>query len=333
MKILKRVCAALAIYSLLFPVPVSAGERLTGYGETYVTAGGVSRVHHGVDMSVAPGGTYASPCGGTVAFAGRVPTVEGTSVLAVSIDTALGRMSVMPLESLSVRAGETVIEGVALGRIAGTGDASSPLPHAHVSLRVAGEYMDPAALLGAAAQGEPEAAVEPEAGPAAEIADPAAVPAGEGAGMPVASSDAAAAPLTAAGAPSGAGAPAEALSGAIVAAEAGPAAEPAAVSGPVGGEAGSASPTQPMTGLEAMKGLANGRVAELVHAAHKACWRVSTFSHPLSRYACLTVPFLLALGAPEERKLIQSVSHRLGTLLRQSRAGATIRGLTSCSGR
>lgn len=333
MKILNGACAALAFCALLLPVPASAGAQLAGYGDSYVTAGGETRVHRGRDVGAVSGEPYPSPCGGTVVFAGRVPTAEGASVLAVSLDTAQGRVSVMPFESTSVCVGQEIVEGTALGRIAGAGDASSSLPHAHVSLRVAGDYVDPSSLFEAVGRDEPEPEPLPEQQPVTEAAAPVAGPAEPAADVAAASGVAVPDPLTAGGSSVAANVPAVAPSGAMAAGNVGASTGFDAVGSPAGGSITGKRARRPMSGLEAMRGIAHGRAADLVHAARRACRGVSNLSHPLSRYACLTVPFLLALGASEERRLIQSVSHRLGTLLRQSRAGATIRGLTSCSGR
>ncbi len=171
------LCFAVVLCALM-PVPAGAldgGSVLLGFGYSYTTASGESRVHRGADLAMASGAPVTAPAGGTVAFAGRVPGADGGTVLAVSIDTAQGRVTLLPLAALDVRRGATVDAGDRIGTLAGTGDASSSAPHVHVSLRSGDLYLDPESLFAVVApvpapEPTPESAPVPVAAPVAGAA-------------------------------------------------------------------------------------------------------------------------------------------------------------------
>lgn len=107
-----------------------------------------SGTHRGVDLAAEAGAAVVAPSSGSVAFAGRVPADGGGTCGAVTIDTPDGlRISLMPLDEVSVTAGSGIVVGDALGTLAATGDASSAEPHLHLGLRRGDAYLDPTALL------------------------------------------------------------------------------------------------------------------------------------------------------------------------------------------
>jgi murein DD-endopeptidase MepM/ murein hydrolase activator NlpD len=180
--------------------------------------------HRGVDIAAPMGSRVVAATAGTVTFAG----VVGSAGLVVSERTADGRfdLSYLHLSSLSVRRGESVAEGAAVGAVGTSGQRSAEAPHLHFGVRDAGarsSYRDPLGLLG-----PPPAADSPRPAPApapapvghAVAGDPAPAPAGHPAladpapaASPVRSP--AAAPATSPGLPSGAHVPSLVPSGAL----------------------------------------------------------------------------------------------------------------------
>jgi len=168
------------------------GEVLTGYrngDDPY--AGGQ---HRGVDIAAEQGTPVAAAAGGRVRFAG----VAGSSGLTVSVRTADGRYdtSYLHLSSVSVREGEEVSAGDALGAVGVTGRRSVEAPHLHFGVRDAGSrhaYHDPLTFLHPPAarpapQPPPEpvpvAAPVPVAPAPAPAPAPVRVPAGRRVGAP-----------------------------------------------------------------------------------------------------------------------------------------------------
>ena len=128
----------------------SPGGVLLAFGARY-EASGESRTHSGVDLAGRTGERVSAPVGGKVTFAGRIPGVDGGSLLACTIEAADGsRVTLMPLESVEARCGDAVEAGEGVGTLAASGDGSSARTHLHLSLRRGTLYVDPAPLLAAA---------------------------------------------------------------------------------------------------------------------------------------------------------------------------------------
>ncbi|MDP2183335.1 MAG: M23 family metallopeptidase [Actinomycetota bacterium] len=188
------LCAVFAHAIPAFATPSAwpfAEERpvVLGYGSTYLRDA-KEYAHSGIDIAGSEGDRVLACAGGTISFAGRVPSAGGGSVLAVTIELPDARkLTVLPLASLDVRAGETVECGSTLGMLAAVGDSSCEAAHVHVSLRRGELYEDPGALLLA-----PVALSVPEQSASADMAvgvvspgvTDAEVPAGAGAGLSVA---------------------------------------------------------------------------------------------------------------------------------------------------
>lgn len=153
-----RAAVALILVALVAPVSAWAGEPLTKpapgdvllrFGQDYVAAG-VRCTHRGLDIRGAEGDVVVAPCSGRVRFAGLVPADDGGRCVAVTVEASDGALvTVMPLREVWVTAGADVTSGETLGELAARGDASSKWPHVHVSVRVAGRYVDPEPLLAA----------------------------------------------------------------------------------------------------------------------------------------------------------------------------------------
>jgi hypothetical protein len=103
--------------------------------------------HRGIDIGAATGATLVAPAGGTVTFAGFVPT-SGTSL---TIATADGHaVTLTHLGALSVARGATVAEGDAVGAVGPSGTPELDTPYVHLGIRVASDpngYVDPLGLL------------------------------------------------------------------------------------------------------------------------------------------------------------------------------------------
>jgi hypothetical protein len=180
------------------------GPVLTAYrnGDDPYAAG----QHRGVDIGAPVGSRVVAAVGGTVTFAG----VAGSSGLTVSERTADGRfdLSYLHLSATSVRRGETLAAGAALGSVGTSGHRSAEAPHLHFGVRDAGRrsaYRDPLDFLA-----PPPAGGAPDPAPApVPVADPvSAEPAPAAAAPPSIPAGAAPAPLPLHGLPAPAPAPA-----------------------------------------------------------------------------------------------------------------------------
>lgn len=168
-----------------WPLEVPAAVILA-FGDRYPGADSAQTTHHGTDIAAEEGMRVEAPIAGTVGFAGRVPGSDGTSVLAVTLTTSGGTLTLMPLRDIEVSKGDKVSAGSGLGTLAGNGDGSSSRTHLHVGLRKGELYLDPMTVLetpAAAPSGSDEPAAEAPAlalgSPAGAPAPDAAAPAGE----------------------------------------------------------------------------------------------------------------------------------------------------------
>jgi len=115
---------------LLAPVP---GAVQTPFAPTGAYAG-----HWGVDLAAEMGTAVRAPVGGTVSFAGSV-----AGMLTVTIVSGEMKVSVSYLSSVGVSRGDEVQAGEVVGQsgVAHGGDAL------HLSVRLHGQYVDPAPFL------------------------------------------------------------------------------------------------------------------------------------------------------------------------------------------
>jgi hypothetical protein len=146
--------------------------------------------HRGIDIAGPVGAPVVAAASGEVRFAGTA----GSSGLTVSVRTADGLdTSYLHLSSVSVRAGEVVSSGAALGAVGMTGSRSTSEPHLHFGVREAGArhaYLNPLDFLPPPAPATPDAphpAPSPVPVPTPAAPAPAPAPAGEpsGRGVPV----------------------------------------------------------------------------------------------------------------------------------------------------
>lgn len=125
------ILAAVLTFCLQAPVP---GELTAPFAPTGRYAG-----HWGLDLAAQPGSPVRAPAAGIVTFAGSVAGMQ-----TVTIDHGQRmRSSVSYLESINVRAGDEVAAGALVGR-SGPGHGE---PQLHLSVRVDGNYVDPAPYL------------------------------------------------------------------------------------------------------------------------------------------------------------------------------------------
>jgi len=326
------------------PKAAGATSVVLGFGATYAAPDGSTCTHRGVDIALGSGDPVSAPLDGTVRFAGRVPGPHGGTVLAVTLETDCGTVSLLPLSELSARKGERVKAGSKLGSLADSGDQSSSGTHLHLGLRKGDLYVDPATLL-AADQPAPAPAPQPapavpgpamptEGTPADAQGTSAAVPP-RGASSP-ANDPAPAGAGGRAGVVAVAGSPNTAGSAVRCEIEPGVTLAPApgsslrvAVAGPAAAMTQQVAATADVTATERLASLAESALAGT------SGWLRS--AGPLgfagiagALFACA---LLLGRGALESRfSSNPPVSDRLGKLLQQLRAGDTLRGLTSCSG-
>lgn len=142
------IWASLAGAQTALGAPLSAPfEVLLGYESSY-SQGGRSVVHRGVDLSASEGDTVSSPLTGRVSFAGRVPAPGGGSRNVVTIEFGDGlRITLLPLDRITVKAGQQVSQGDSIGAVAVVAGESTPAPHLHVSVRKGETYIDPMPFL------------------------------------------------------------------------------------------------------------------------------------------------------------------------------------------
>jgi hypothetical protein len=334
-----RACLIVIVAVLLVLPGESAfglsGPVLLGFAEGYVAPDASTCTHHGVDVGMAAGALVDTPMAGDVRFVGHVPGPQGGSVLAVTIETAQGRMTMLPLEDAGVSEGDHLEAGAAIGHVAAKGDASSATPHLHIGLKRGGVYVDPSPLLAVPAPPtqpapEPEVAYstsEAKARPAPSTAPAAAVapssvakPAGEAAGSPALGTGAQIAEASA-GDVAADGQLAPGVSLVPVASQ-----SPALSSGTVPGagvlSVSEASARRPLaaSGNAGASGttFTEGALAPSLGllAAGLFCSAVLITRKALTRRVAARGP----------------VSDRLGILLQHLKAGDTICGLTSCPG-
>ena len=99
--------------------------------------------HRGIDVAAAVDTSVRAAAAGSVAFAGPVG-----GRLFVTIDHGAGLESTYSfLSSLSVRRGDVVSQGQAIGR-SGSGHAGALVPHLHLGVRLDDVYVDPLVYLG-----------------------------------------------------------------------------------------------------------------------------------------------------------------------------------------
>ena len=103
--------------------------------------------HRGVDIAGDAGSTVVAPEGGSVSFAGTVPT-SGKSVTILTGDGYA--VTLTHLGSVLVTKGAAVAEGDAVGTIGPSGDPEVATPYVHLGIRIASDeegYLDPARVL------------------------------------------------------------------------------------------------------------------------------------------------------------------------------------------
>jgi len=129
------------------PAAMASGNTsiVLGFKQNY---GSPPKQHLGIDVAYAPGANLYAPVAGTISFIGRVPGSAGLNVTAVTIEQPDGSLVTLnPFATTAVSKGSIVRKGQVLGALSAVGDPSSPVSHAHLSLRVAGVYRDPSALI------------------------------------------------------------------------------------------------------------------------------------------------------------------------------------------
>lgn len=162
----------------------SAGEVMLEFAAHYTASDGSIATHRGIDIGVPSGSRVLAPAAGKVSFAGRVPGPQGGTVLAATLVTARGTITLLPLETLSVKSGVQVEGGGELGLLASDGDQSSSATHLHVGARLGDMYVNPLTMLSAPLVPAPEA--QPQEQPRiAPAPGTAAAPAGSAAGVGV----------------------------------------------------------------------------------------------------------------------------------------------------
>jgi hypothetical protein len=179
-RVVQRVLSAALLVGLLalparapassWSAPVG-GAVVLRFAETWRDPAGRPRSHGGLDLEAEPGAPVRACTGGTVAFAGRVPSSGGGTTLAVTVLTSDGlKVTYIPMASAEVSVGAVVAEGDLLGLLAGSGDGSWSAPHLHMSVRRGGREIDPEPLLDPGV--DPGPASAPAPGPAAPAASP-----------------------------------------------------------------------------------------------------------------------------------------------------------------
>lgn len=161
--------AVLGVVALVTPgvalarSPLASGGTAVqlGFGATYSAADGATSTHSGIDLAADEGAEVVAPLAGEITFVGRVPGADGGTVVAATIRTAQGSVTLLPLDRMTVTRGAVVAEGDRLATLAAGGDASSSGTHLHVGLRTGNLYLDPTSLLNASVVAQPEGGTQP----------------------------------------------------------------------------------------------------------------------------------------------------------------------------
>ncbi len=133
------------------------------YDESHPYAAGQ---HRGIDIGAnATGDPVVAPEGGTVSFAGFVPT-SGESL---TIETADGySVTLTHLGSIDVAEGATVAEGAAVATVGPSGTPEHSVPYVHLGVRLGSDplgYVDPLGFLPAPAPAPPAPTPAPTPAP------------------------------------------------------------------------------------------------------------------------------------------------------------------------
>ena len=120
-----------------------AGRVTSGFGPRTHPVTGRRSNHAGIDLAAPTGTPVSAARGGRVVRAGGA----GGYGLLVELDHGDGvRTRYAHLSTIAGRSGDTVSAGRTIGAVGETGTATGP--HLHLELRVNGEAIDPAPLLG-----------------------------------------------------------------------------------------------------------------------------------------------------------------------------------------
>jgi murein DD-endopeptidase MepM/ murein hydrolase activator NlpD len=131
--------------------------------------------HRGIDIGAATGATVLAPAGGTVSFAGTVPTGGRT----LTIQTPSGHsVTLLHLGSTAVPRGAHVEEGASVGTVGPSGTPEHAEPYVHLGIRLTSDpngYVDPLGLLPPRpSEAQPPPAAQPAPAVAAEEPKPVA---------------------------------------------------------------------------------------------------------------------------------------------------------------
>jgi hypothetical protein len=134
-----------------------------------------------VDLEATAGSAVTAVFDGTVTFSGRVPAGEGSTTIAVTVESGDVRLTYMPLSEAWAVAGDAVDAGARLGALAASGDRSSADAHLHLGARRGSLYIDPMPFLlapvASAGGGSSEPAPAPAGASTAAAASPVSAPA------------------------------------------------------------------------------------------------------------------------------------------------------------
>jgi hypothetical protein len=177
MRLLLGVAVVACALALVAPACAHAGWPLReahsvtlGFGATYrADEATSSSTHRGIDIDAEEGAAVLAPLAGSVTFVGRVPAVGGGTVRGVTLATANGTVTLLPLASTSVAKGDSLAEGDSVGCLAESGDGSSAKTHLHVGMKRGDLYVDPLSVLSlpvAVTPGVASGANAPSAAPA-----------------------------------------------------------------------------------------------------------------------------------------------------------------------
>lgn len=124
-------------------LPVRGYTLSAGFGESGSLWSSGS--HTGLDFAAAEGAPVVAVTSGTVTTAGYSGRASWAGNLVVIRLENGSTIWYAHQSSIAVAVGETVISGQVIGRVGSTGNSTGP--HLHLEVQVAGEPIDPAAVL------------------------------------------------------------------------------------------------------------------------------------------------------------------------------------------
>jgi murein DD-endopeptidase MepM/ murein hydrolase activator NlpD len=133
----------------------TGNQNVGRFGNTRINLDGSPKMHGGIDLKAPIGTPLKAPISGVAALTPDAPKSKEGNMITITSSTEKGKsMSMMHLDSFSVKNGSKVSEGQIIGTSGSTGNAAGTSPHVHLQVNIGGALKDPQTVLKDAAQKE-----------------------------------------------------------------------------------------------------------------------------------------------------------------------------------